>query len=183
MTLPLVFPALFVSKTSDYKTDIRFDAYDENRNALSYTGSSAGVYHPPCRLFSKLRAFSKADDSEKHFAHWSISQARQYGGIVEHPLSSLLVKEYNVKGFNVFDDFGGIWLKINQSDFGFYTLKPTALYVVGLSSLRQLPPSPILVPFSKRNFSHLSPRQRSHTTECLRTFFYDILLQINGSQL
>ena len=183
MTLPLVFPALFVSKTSDYKTDIRFDAYDVERNALSYTGSRPAIYHPPCRLFSKLRAFSTADDSEKYLAHWSISQIRQYGGILEHPLSSLLVKEYNVKGFNVFDEFGGVWLKIHQSDFGFYTIKPTALYVVGVSSLRQLPPYPILVPFSKRDFSRLSPRQRSHTTDSLRTFFYEILLQINGYML
>ena len=74
--------------------------------------------------------------------------------------------------------YGGVWIVINQVDFGYFTKKPTILYVVGLKTLSQLPAYPIIFPRKLRKFSDLSPRQRSLTVIGLRDYFYAILLTI-----
>ena len=173
-----IFPVLFISKSSEYKLDVRFDGYDIERCALSVNNFLPAVYHPPCRLFSKLKAFSKAPQEEKRLAYWSIVRVRKYGGIVEHPLGSSLPKEVGFPGYNKFDKHGGVWVVINQVDFGYLTKKPTILYIVGLKNLSQLPVYPLIFPKKLRKFSDLSPRQRSLTVIGLRDYFYEILLTI-----
>lgn len=177
-----IFPVLFISKNSEYKSDVRYDGYDIERCALSVNNFLPAVYHPPCRLFSKLKAFSKATQEEKRLAYWSIVRVRKYGGIVEHPLGSSLPREVNFPGYNKFDNYGGVWVVINQVDFGYFTKKPTILYIVGLKNLSQLPAYPIVFPRRLRKFSDLSPRQRSLTVIGLRDYFYEILLTISSNK-
>ena len=176
-----IFPVLFVSKSSEYKLDVRFDGYDIERCALSVNNCLPAVYHPPCRLFSKLKAFSKATQEEKRLAYWSIVRVRKHGGIVEHPLGSSLPREVNFPGYNIFDNYGGVWVIINQGDFGYYSKKPTILYIVGLKRLSQLPAYPLVFPRQFRKFSDLSPRQRSLTVIGLRDYFFEILLTISSN--
>lgn len=133
-------PIFFVRKNSIYKT-LSNDCYDAERNALTYTGKKPGVYHPPCRLFSKLKGLSTAPESEKELAYWSINQIRKYGGVLEHPYHSSLFKEMNIKP-GLIDSYGGFCISINQSWFGHKCEKKTMLYICGIS-YAELPPMPL----------------------------------------
>lgn len=175
-------PVLFVHPRSNYKKLPGFDCYDEDRNALSYTGCKPVIAHPPCRLWSKLRKFSKAPFEEKNFATWSIDLIRKVGGVVEHPYDSQLWQEIDCPDVGKFDKFGGTSFVFDQFDFGFYTRKRTRIYIVGLNSLSELPaPSIRFVPVS-RKFDNLSLKQRSETTVELCLWFLEIIKKIEENK-
>lgn len=123
--------ALFVRRNSHYKVIPGVDAYDENRNALTWRGGCPGVFHPPCRSWGKLAHFSKHQPGERELALWSMGMVRQWGGVVEHPLHSRLWRESGCASFGVRDDHGGILLPVYQSWWGHRAPKATGLYIVG----------------------------------------------------
>src|SRR5208282_4230466 len=85
---------LFAARNSVYKTIPGLDVWDEDRNALKWPGGNPGIFHPPCRLWSRwLRHFSTAPIAEKELALWSVEQVRANGGVLEHPACSLLWDE------------------------------------------------------------------------------------------
>lgn len=172
------YAALFVHQRSNYKLDDRFDCYDEKRNALNYTGCKPAIYHPPCRLFSRLKAFAKADLNEKDFAFWAVKNVRKYGGIVEHPYDSSLWIEENIVVPGLVDEFGGFTIVFDQFDFGYYTRKRTRLYIVGCS-VKDLPSLPMRFEYSIRKFSNLTVKQRSETVPGLIDWFYVVLCIID----
>lgn len=175
-------PVLFVHQRSNYKKIPFFDCYDEKRNALSYKGSNPVIAHPPCRLWSKLRSFSKAPASEKSLAIWSIELVRLVGGIVEHPYDSQLWKEIECPGVGEFDKFGGTSFVFDQFDFGYYTRKRTRIYIVGLNSLKELPRLNLRFVPVTRKFQNLSPKQRSETTPELCLWFLEIIKKIHENK-
>ena len=126
-------PILFTESNSFYKSLPGTDCYDIKRNALTFQGESAVIAHPPCRLFSRLRAFSTAPQSEKELAYFALSVIQQNGGILEHPANSILWKEKNLPFGNQIDEFGGFTLSVDQHWFGHPARKNTWLYIVGLS--------------------------------------------------
>jgi len=126
--------ALFVRKTSHYKDIPGVDCYDEDRNALNFQGGTAGVYHPPCRGWGKLRHMAKIAPNELELARWSMRMVRQFGGVVEHPSSSLLWAESGCLGFGIRDDHGGILIPVLQSWWGHRAPKQTSLYMVGVNA-------------------------------------------------
>jgi hypothetical protein len=132
---------LFVQKDSIYKSLVA-DCYDEERNALTFSASNPVIAHPPCRLFSKLRAFSTAPQSEKELAYFAVKTVQKNGGVLEHPKSSTLWKECNLPLPGSYDKFGGFTICINQSWFGARMQKATLLYIVGISHF-MLPRYPI----------------------------------------
>jgi len=132
---------LFVQKDSIYKSLVA-DCYDEARNALTFSGSTPVIAHPPCRLFSKLRAFAKAPVSEKELAYFAVRTIQKNGGVLEHPKSSTLWKECNLPLPGSYDKFGGFTICINQSWFGARMQKATLLYIVGIPQF-MLPSYPI----------------------------------------
>lgn len=176
-------PVLFVHSRSNYKKIAQFDCYDEQRNALNYTGLKPVIAHPPCRLWSKLRSFSNAPIAEKSLAVWSVKLVRKVGGIVEHPYDSQLWKEINSPVVGKFDKFGGTSFVFDQFDFGFYTRKRTRIYIVGLNSLSELPRPPIRFETVTRKFENLSTKQRSETTTQLCMWFLEIILKIEENKL
>lgn len=173
-----MFPVYFVHKYSNYIKDHRFDAFDIDRNALTTNYKLPAVYHPPCRLFSKLRSFSTAPESEKYLAHWSMYMCRVYGGIVEHPYDSQLWREYGIFDVYKVDEFGGFSIVFDQYDFGFPTRKRTRLYIVGLP-ISQLPAMPLRLYSPLISFESLSSKARSATPQLLIDYFFDILNIIN----
>lgn len=175
-------PVLFVHQRSNYKKVPGFDCYDENRNALTYTGSCPVIAHPPCRLWSRLRSFSNAPASEKNLAIWSINLVRKIGGIVEHPYDSKLWDEINCPSVGEFDKFGGTSFVFDQFDFGYYTRKRTRIYIVGLNSLSELPRLNLRFEPVARKFDNLSPKQRSETTRELCLWFLEIIKKISENK-
>jgi len=123
--------ALFVRKTSHYKLMPGVDSYDAKRDALTWPGGVPGVFHPPCRGWGRLRHMSKHPQTELELARWSMRQVRKFGGVVEHPSSSLLWKEFQCLSFGIRDDFGGVLVPVLQSWWGHRAPKNTCLYIVG----------------------------------------------------
>lgn len=123
--------ALFVRKNSYYKSIPRVDAFDRDRDALTWLGGCPGVFHPPCRGWGKLRHFSKHPAAELDLARWSIQMVRKYGGVVEHPSSSRLWLDSGCLGFGIRDEFGGVLVPVLQCWWGHRAPKATSLYIVG----------------------------------------------------
>lgn len=128
---------LFCQEKSIYKTlkgrnrVALCDVYDKNRDALTYSGRAAAIHHPPCRLWSRLREFSTADHYEKYFAIWSVRKVQSDGGVLEHPMGSLLFKVMNLPKPGESDEYG-FTLELDQYHFGHPYRKRTWLYIVGL---------------------------------------------------
>lgn len=176
----MLIPVLFVHNRSNYKKIQGFDCYDEKRNASSYSGTAPAIFHPPCRLWSKLRAFSKAQESEKQYAIDAINYVRKFGGIVEHPETSQLWKYFDIKAGKI-DKFGGFIHAVNQEWFGYYTEKATYLYVVGCTP-KELPTYTASPVFSKRQFVNLTPKQRSESTPQFIDYLKNIIIIINQNK-
>lgn len=130
--------ALFVARDSVYKTFPGVDCWDEDRNALNWPGGNPAVFHPPCRLFSMLRLFSTAPESEKQLAYWSVEQVRKWGGVLEHPACSLLWDDMDLPLPGKRDDFG-LTIALNQWWFGHLARKSTWLYICGAKTLPEIP--------------------------------------------
>lgn len=122
--------ALFVRSDSYYKA-LGLDCYDQTRDARTWPGGAPGVYHPPCRAWGKYKTWAKPRPDEKDLARWSMSSVRRFGGVLEHPASSDLWKEFHCPGYGIRDEFGGVLFPVMQSWFGHRAPKETALYLVG----------------------------------------------------
>ena len=131
--------ALFVRRDSHYKA-LGLDCYDFERNALSWPGGSPGIFHPPCRAWGRYKSVAKPRDGEKDLARWSMAMVRRHGGVIEHPASSDLWKEFHCVSYGVRDEFGGVLFPVLQSWFGHRAPKETVCYLVGA-------PVPDLAPF------------------------------------
>jgi hypothetical protein len=123
---------LFARKDSVYKT-LGVDVWDLDRNALLWPGGNPVVAHPPCRLWGNLRRFSTAPESERDLAIYAVNQVRAWGGVLEHPLGSILWKEMGLPLYGNRDRWGGFTLGVNQHWWGHKAEKATWLYICGLS--------------------------------------------------
>lgn len=123
--------ALFVRKTSHYKTFPGVDCYDLERDSLTWRGGCPGVFHPPCRSWGKLSHFANPRAGERELALWSMAMVRKFGGVVEHPKTSRLWSAAGCLGYGIRDDHGGILIPVYQSWWGHKAPKETCFYVVG----------------------------------------------------
>lgn len=133
---------LFARSDSIYKKYFDLDVYDEERDARTFDRAVAVIAHPPCRLFGKLKQFSKAPPAEKLLAYDALQHVKRCGGILEHPSFSSLWTEKNLPSPGVIDSVGGFTMPILQSWFGHKAPKATWLYIVGISP-GELPPYPM----------------------------------------
>lgn len=133
---------LFTGKKSNYLELGGFDCWGVDRDALTYSGDDPVVCHPPCRRFSKMRAFSTAIGCEEFMAYWSVSYVRNHGGIVEHPRSSTLWEKMGVGTPRNPDRWGGYMISVNMHWFGYPARKKTGLYIVGID-YKDLPAVPL----------------------------------------
>lgn len=180
-------PVLFTSENSLYNNYEIFDCYDEKRNALTCTQRKPAIYHPPCRLFSKLKGMSTAPKAEKKLAYYSLSKVRQFGGILEHPKGSDLFKFGNFDLSGKIDKYGGFLREVNLNWFGFPAQKKTILYFVGISP-KELPPFPIS--FEPVQYCISTPKTKGHicipkklrsqTPDLMIQYFIEVISIINN---
>ena len=182
-------PVLFTESDSNYKLFANLDAYDLERNAFTYSDRLPLIAHPPCRLFSRLRKFSTAPAQEKKCAFFALSKIRQFGGILEHPRSSLLWTTGNFDLSGNVDSYGGFLRSVNLSWFGFPCQKKTMLYFVGISP-SQLPAFPLCfdaithqISSSKRkSLPEISKNSRSSTPVAMIAYFIQVIDIINNNK-
>lgn len=141
----MIRPAvLFARKDSIYKT-LDCDVWDQERDALKWTGGAPAVCHPPCRLWGALRRLSTAHPKEKELALFSIAVVRQWGGVLEHPANSRLWFEADLpRPGEGRDEFGGFTLSLAQWWFGHKAEKWTWIYICGPDP-SECPPYPIRI--------------------------------------
>lgn len=178
---------LFARADSNYKNDPRCDVFDIDRNALTWCGGSPVVAHPPCRSWSRMRAFAKPRDGERELALWAVEQVRRFGGVLEHPSGSALFREMGLPrpGSTDRDEFGGWVLPISQKWWGHRAEKRTWLYVVGCESTA-VPALPLVLGeaervcglWSGRDRSRarkdIGPAEREHTPPALAQWLVDL---------
>lgn len=164
--------ALFVRRNSHYKAMPGVDCYDEDRNALTWAGGVPGVFHPPCRLWSKLAHFVKNADAEKEreLALWSVAMARRFGGVVEHPLHSRLWKEAGVWSAGMRDNHGGVFVTVNQADYGHRAPKATGLYIVGAP----VPSLPFYLAQAEGRVEYMCRAERERTPVAFAALLVDL---------
>jgi hypothetical protein len=152
---------LFAARDSVYKTLPDVDVWDEDRNALKWPGGNPGVFHPPCRLWSKwMHHFSKAPETEKAYALWSVDKVRQFGGVLEHPACSLLWNEASLPKPGTGDQHG-FSVAVYQQWFGHKAQKATWLYICGANKLPIIPFC-LDEPVARRNPRHPDMQTLSH---------------------
>jgi len=172
-------PILFVLPGSQYKTYPFTDCYDEERNALLFSGNDAIIAHPPCRLWGRLSHFSKAPPIERLLAIWAIIQVRKNGGILEHPAGSRLFRKMRIPLDGTTDQYGGYLISINQHWFGFQARKRIYLYILGCtrSQLPQVPLNFSAITHSvstSRNYLELDKSKNSVTVPQLCEWLFEI---------
>lgn len=133
--------ALFVRKDSVYK-DLGTDCWDIERNALLWPGGNPGIFHPPCRKWSRMHGFSTAPDEEKRLGIWAVEQVQRWGGVLEHPAHSGLWAACGLPFNGGVDESGGFITSVNLHWFGFPAEKKTFLYIVGCR-IRDVPAHPL----------------------------------------
>lgn len=129
----IMVAVLFARIDSIYKLIPSCDVYDAQRDAMTFTGGSPVVCHPPCRAWGRLRALAKPEPGERELAIWAISQVRQHGGVLEHPETSLLWKEMGLPLGMEIDEYGGFTISVDQFWWGHRARKRTWLYIVGVN--------------------------------------------------
>jgi hypothetical protein len=151
---------LFARKDSIYKQLPGCEVYDIERDARTFAGGMPVVAHPPCRAWGRLRGMSKPRADEQSLAWFALDQVRQYGGVLEHPESSLLWRLAGLPMGTQRDWWGGWTLKVNQSWWGHPCAKATWLYIVGVEP-RKIPPYSINFDCVQHTVGMLQ-RQKSH---------------------
>jgi hypothetical protein len=190
------YSALFIRKDSAYKKREAWDCFDADRDALTFTGGTPVVCHPPCRAWGVMAhmAFRTKDwtadasrdaerEAEKQLAVLSIEIVRANGGILEHPAGSKLFKSHLPDAGCAPDEDGGYTIEIDQYDFGHVAHKMTKLYICGVSraNLPPLPPQCTDIPLRSvagnvAGTKRCTQYQREYTPELLIDWFEAVLI-------
>jgi len=155
--------ALFVQARSVYHKMSDVQAFDEKRDARSFAGGVPVVAHPPCRMWSRrTRHQAKGSLCEMALGLWAVQVVLREGGILEQPAGSCLFRHLPP---------GGKVIHLDQSWFGFGTIKPTWLWCVRCE--------PRGMPFflyggdSHRSWQLMSRQQRSATNPVFARWLVD----------
>jgi hypothetical protein len=136
---------LFARGDSFYKTIPGCDVYDVKRDARNYSGEWPVVAHPPCRAWAGLRHMATlVRPDEKDLARFAVDVVRKNGGVLEHPIRSVLWEDQGLPEQNKRDDFGGFTLYLPQFWFGHQAEKKSKFYVCGCEP-RDVPEIPFIL--------------------------------------
>jgi hypothetical protein len=173
---------LFARSDSHYKSLLGTDVWDIERDARTWPGGCPVVAHPPCRAWGRLRQFANPRKGERLLATWSIRQVRKFGGVLEHPVGSLLWPKAGLPKPGQRDKFGGWTLPIHQHWWGHRAEKATLLYIVGCEPAN-IPDMPFrmdepthVVQSRKRAGSrpHITKAEREHTPPQLAAWLCEL---------
>lgn len=173
---------LFARVDSIYKTMGGCDVWDIERDALNWRGGSPGVHHPPCRAWGRLRTFAKPRPGERELALWSVCMVRIWGGVIEHPASSLLWPTAGLPEPGQRDGWGGWTLAAPQMWWGHRAEKASRFYVVGCEP-GDMPPVPLVmgeashvIQSRKRSDyrPHVPKAEREHTPAALAAWLVEL---------
>ena len=176
---------LFARSDSHYKALPECDVWDIDRDARKWPGGAPVVAHPPCRAWGRLRAFARPRPGERLLATWSVRQVRCFGGVLEHPASSLLWPKAGLPAPGQRDKFGGWTLPIVQQWWGHKAEKKTLLYIVGCEPA-DVPRMPYVmgdashvVQSRKRTDyrPHITKAEREHTPPELARWLVDLAMK------
>lgn len=126
-----IVSVLFARKDSIYKTMPECDVWDKHRDARNWPGGTTIVAHPPCRGWGNLRFFAKPEPGELELTTWAIEQIRAHGGVLEHPVRSLIFKRDDMPAPGDTDEWGGYTVVVDQFWWGHRAQKRTGLYICG----------------------------------------------------
>jgi hypothetical protein len=158
---------LFARRDSFYKTLEGCDVFDADRDARRFVGNIPVVAHPPCRGWGRLKGFAKPAPGEVELAPWAVDVVRRNGGVLEHPAGSSLWRAKDMpRPTDGTDEFGGLTVYVDQSNFGHRAQKATWLYIVGCP-IGGLPRPEIELGFPDRLVEQLGRSAREHTPERL----------------
>lgn len=135
---------LFARRDSVYKTLPDVDVWDEDRDALKFSGPGPVVAHPPCKRWGRYWGGApstfprlKLGDDGGCFA-FALGAVRRWGGVIEHPEGSHAWRAFALNlppraGAWIAADFEGGWTCcIEQGHFGHMARKATWLYAHGI---------------------------------------------------
>lgn len=172
---------LFARRDSNYKK-FSVDVWDEDRNALNYSGDDPVIAHPPCRAWSQLRHFAKPQPGEKELAFFAVDQVRKNGGVLEHPARSKLWEAANLPEPGQRDEYGGWTFEAPQKWWGHKCEKPTRFYIVGCPPA-ELPTVPLILGEAShvQTYSHKCRRrpqiklaEREHTPPAMAAWLVEV---------
>lgn len=133
--------ALFVQTDGIYTAMPDVDPWPEERDARTYSGTLPVVAHPPCASWgryakptpeSTAKGPLRGDDAGCFAA--ALGSVRRCGGVIEHPAGSEAWNAYALPGpMEAPDAFGGWTLPVYQCWWGHDAIKPTWLYLVGIT--------------------------------------------------
>jgi hypothetical protein len=136
--------ALYVDPNGVYADLPGVDLWDEARDARLYVGPYSVVAHPPCNKWSPLAYINRrrlpnyeiGDDGGCFEA--ALHAVRTYGGVLEHPASSLAWKQFGLmkpeRGFWK-GNFGEWVTEVDQGRYGHRARKRTWLYAAGMPAV------------------------------------------------
>jgi hypothetical protein len=179
---------LFARHDSIYKQLPGCDVYDAERNALTFPGGMPVVAHPPCRAWGRLRGLSKPADGEQSLAWFALDQVRRWGGVLEHPETSLLWRLAGLPLGVERDYWGGFTLSVDQSWWGHRARKRTWLYIVGVAP-SEIPAYPISLDTIQGSIGALARQktkrkkevtmaEREHTPQLLAEWLVELTRKI-----
>lgn len=128
---PKTIAAIYVEPDTIYRRYDWIDCYDEARDATTYADTMPVIAHPPCRTWSRLRAFTTAPAGEHQLSLHALAIVRTRGGVLEHPASSSLWKLEGMPRPGEYDRHGGWLFTIDQGAFNHPAQKRTTFYIVG----------------------------------------------------
>ena len=173
---PCDVAVLCVTPRSHYKKMAGCDCYDAARNAFTFPGGLPVVAHPPCRSWSRMRHFVKADVRiERELAYRCIDWVREFGGVLEHPKKSTLWLHCRLPlPCEKPDKYGGFSIELDQHSFGHKTTKSTWLYICGIDRAA-VPEIPLnFNPVRKHQWEHLSMNQRRATPPAFASWLVEL---------
>lgn len=123
--------ALYIDRRGVYPTMRGVDCWDRERDATTYAGPWPIVAHPACGPWGRLRHLYRGSEGGPELALIAVEQVKRWGGVLEHPAHSRLWPAAKLpRPGEPADEFGGVTVTVNQSDFGHVARKPTWIYAV-----------------------------------------------------
>lgn len=152
---------LCARRDSVYKSFSGVEVYDADRDAFTFTDRCPVIAHPPCAQWGRLRCFANDRPEEKKLGPFCVEMVRKNGGILEHPIGSLLWEHCELPRYGQVDEFGGWTQPVSQYWWGHRALKATWLYVVGIP-YGQLP----RIPFRQGEPAHVVGTCKKERRHC-----------------